>query len=163
MTPNALICKRCGIGVVRLKTCPRRTIRFRNRATLVIPDDFPIPTCGRCSAEILDADTRAKLSHLLQAEYCAALRVRARQSLGTLVQHLSQRKLEVLLGLSQGYLSRLRAGAGNPSTELVSHLALLAKDPKVRLQELACYWAEPPFNRKLSGGRSAPSTSARRP
>jgi transcriptional regulator with XRE-family HTH domain len=54
---------------------------------------------------------------------------------------MSQRKLELLLGLSQGYLSRLRAGKGAPSPELVSHLALIAHDPKVRLLELERYWA----------------------
>ena len=49
----------------------------------------------------------------------------------------------MLLGLSQGYLSRLRSGGGNPSPELVSNLALLAQDPKTRLSELERYWAEP--------------------
>jgi len=55
--------------------------------------------------------------------------------------HISQRRLELLIGQSQGYLSRLRIGAGNPSAELVSHLAMLAHDPKTRLAELERYWA----------------------
>ena len=73
--------------------------------------------------------------------------------------HISQRQLERLLGLSQGYLSRLRSGAGNPSPELVSHLALLAKDPSTRLSELQRYWAEPeacvvsPFAHDLHGNK----------
>ena len=58
-----------------------------------------------------------------------------------LMLHISQRRLELLIGLSQGYLSRLRIGAGNPSAELVSHLAMLAHDPKTRLAELERYWA----------------------
>jgi len=43
--------------------------------------------------------------------------------------------------LEQGYLSRIRIGAGSPSEELVSHLAMLAHDPKNRLAERERYWA----------------------
>ena len=50
--------------------------------------------------------------------------------------------MDRLLDLSQGYLSRLRAGDGVPSAILVSLLALLSKEP-TRLEELARYWALP--------------------
>jgi len=46
-----------------------------------------------------------------------------------------------MIGLSQGCLSLLRIGAGNPSAELVSPLAMLANDPKTRLAALERYWA----------------------
>ena len=42
-----------------------------------------------------------------------------------------------------GDVSPAEAGAGNPSPELVSHLALIAHDPAVRLQELKRYWLDP--------------------
>jgi len=140
---SALLCKQCGTRTVRPRTRPGRTTRYRNMAALAIPEDFPIPTCSRCRTEILDAETRARLAPFLLDEYRSALRRRVRRAIDTLSQHTSQRRLEMLLGLSQGYLSRLRSGAGNPSPELVSNLALLAKDPKARLPELERYWAEP--------------------
>ena len=50
--------------------------------------------------------------------------------------------MDRLLDLSQGYLSRLRAGDGVPSAILVSLLALLGNEP-TRLEELARYWTLP--------------------
>ncbi len=144
-TEDALPCKRCGVRAVRPHARPGRFIRFRNLAALSIPADFPILTCSRCGAETVDAKTRQKLAPPLEAEYRAALRVRICQTIDLLAPHISQRRLEHWLGLSQGYLSRLRAGAGNPSAELVSNLALLSMDPRVRLQELEDYWSRPSF------------------
>ncbi len=72
-----------------------------------------------------------------------ALRAAARVALLALCPgHISQRALERLLGVSQGYLSRLRAshGAAVPSAALVAALALLANDPGRRLDELQDYW-----------------------
>jgi hypothetical protein len=129
-------------------------------AALAIPDDFPIPTCSRCRTEVLDAETRAALAPILGEEYRRALRRRVRRAIDTLSQHISQRRLELLLGLSQGYLSRLRSGAGNPSPELVSHLALIAKDPAVRLLELERYWAEPTTAAASTSSESASAVPA---
>lgn len=70
------------------------------------------------------------------------LRKLARREITRLSDHISQRQLEKLLGLSQGYLSRLKAMSRNPSTELVCFLWLIAKDPKKRLHELRELWAE---------------------
>lgn len=53
-----------------------------------------------------------------------------------LKQFIPQRRLELLIGLSQGYLSRLRAGAGTPSESIICLLFLIAQDPSKRLLEL---------------------------
>jgi transcriptional regulator with XRE-family HTH domain len=71
------------------------------------------------------------------------LRTRARVAIDILSHHISQRQLEELLGLSQGYLSRLRARVSNPSAELVANLAMLCQDPPTRLLELERFWALP--------------------
>jgi Trp operon repressor len=71
------------------------------------------------------------------------LRTRVRIAVDILSHHISQRRLEQLLGLSQGYLCRLRACASNPSMELVAHLAMLCQDPPTRLAELEGFWALP--------------------
>jgi hypothetical protein len=83
-----------------------------------------------------------ELAAALETTYRAELVQRAAAEITSLGQRLSQRKLEVALDLSQGYLSRLRAGDGVPSAILVSLLALLSKEP-ARLEELARYWALP--------------------
>ena len=71
------------------------------------------------------------------------LRTRVRIAVDILSHHISQRKLEHLLQLSQGYLSRLRAGVSNPSAELVANLAMLCQDPPTRLLELERFWELP--------------------
>jgi transcriptional regulator with XRE-family HTH domain len=74
------------------------------------------------------------------------LRTRVRVAVDILSHHISQRRLEHLLGLSQGYLSRLRACVSNPSAELVANLAMLCQDPPTRLLELERFWALPAEN-----------------
>lgn len=55
----------------------------------------------------------------------------------------NSRKIERLLGLSPGYLSKILHEERIPSAELVSELALLARDPKNRLAELEEFWMSP--------------------
>ena len=71
------------------------------------------------------------------------LRTRARVAIDILSHHSSQRRLEHLLRLSQGYLSRLRARVSNQSAELVANLAMLCQDPPTYLLELERFWALP--------------------
>lgn len=156
---SASLCPRCGAQAVRPRARDGRTMRYRNLARLPLPADVALPMCGRCRHDFVDADTQARLAPVLHEQYRRALQARVRLSIDALMIHTSQRKLEILLGLSQGYLSRLRSGGGNPSPELVSHLALLAMDPTTRLAELEQYWAAPAFNPKA--GLAAVEESAR--
>lgn len=142
-TYQATRCLKCRALTVRLRRRPGRTVRFRNMTALPVPDDFPIPTCRRCCAEHIDLNTAALLDVALVEVYLSELRRRVRIVIDRVTEHISQRRLELLLGLSQGYLSRLRAGRSNPSPELVSHLALIAHDPLARLLELERFWADP--------------------
>lgn len=120
-----------------------RTIPWRNMPALVLPDLVGIPTCRKCHQEFLDEEARAELERLLPELYAAELRHRVKIAIDALWPYTSQRRLEQMLALSQGYLSRLRSGAGTPSPELVSNLALLARDPKTRLRELQQFWGTP--------------------
>lgn len=131
-------CKRLAVrGVCR----PGRTVGYRNLGALPVPPDFPIPTCSRCFAEYPPlADL---LERILRPSYLAELRRRAALSIPLVCcSQISQRKLELLLGMSQGYLSRLKAEAGTPSAALVSLLHLLAIDPNL-LRELQRFWLLP--------------------
>jgi len=137
-------CLQCGGNTVRPRRRPGRTVHYKTIAALPLPADLMIPTCSRCRAEYLDADTAQRLDATLSALYLAELRRRACEAIKTLRQHTSQRRLELRLGLSQGYLSRVMTDAGNPSPALVLLLAQLAKDPPSRLLEVERFWREIP-------------------
>ena len=65
----------------------------------------------------------------------AALRAQVAPLVSRACVRISQRRLEAILGLSQGYLSRLAHGNGTPSPPLIALLTLLANDP-ARLAEI---------------------------
>ena len=106
-----------------------------------MPADLRLPTCRRCKYEPLGLDTLP--SELLASLYRDNLQKRVVVAIGRLQGFKSQRRAELLLNLSQGYLSRLKAGAGVPGAPLVSLLALLAAHPQL-LSELEDYWTMPP-------------------
>ncbi|MFO0578670.1 MAG: hypothetical protein U1A78_32100 [Polyangia bacterium] len=111
---------------------------------LEVPPSILLPRCPRCSHEWLDDAAQELLQRALHPVYEDVLKRRVRRAIDALCPRwISQRQLEQLLWLSQGYLSRLRAGSGVPSAELVSNLAVLALEPQRRLQELQDYWSEP--------------------
>jgi hypothetical protein len=137
-------CIRCGAKNVKPRPGKGRTTRFRHIPAMAIPDSLLVQTCGRCQSQYIDESE--SLAKELRAAYLSTLRLRARDALGRLMEHTSQRWLEWHLGLSQGYLCRIQAGAGNPSAELVSLLALLCQDPVTRLAELERFWLLPDDN-----------------
>ena len=136
-------CLRCGGHTVRPLQRPARTVSYRVFSALPLPADLSIPTCSRCRAESLDLDTIQRLHEILPRLYQAELRRLAGQELRALSTYISQRQLELQIGLAQGYLSRLLARAGNPSSALVLLLGLIAKDPQARLSEVQAYWQAP--------------------
>lgn len=125
------------------RAVPGRTLRYRNMPAMPLPPDCKIPTCARCRAwQPLSVETQAMIAPILQARYRELLKLRVRRAIELLERHSSQRRIEALLGLSPGYLCRLKAGARNPSPELVSYLASLAREPEARLAELESYWSQ---------------------
>ncbi len=117
--------------------------------TMELPPELELPTCGRCKELHLDRMDQKALAQQLRETYKRSLQDRVCIALDVLRQHVPWRWLEIKLGISQGYVSRLRAKAGNPSPELAVLLALLATDPSL-LGELESFWAMPasqPFRR----------------
>lgn len=140
--PESKKCLRCGGNSVRPRKRPGRTIHYKTIAALPVPADLSIPTCNRCQAEYLDLETMQRLDVILSTLYLAELRRLTCDAIKNLRKHISQRKLELRLGLSQGYLSRLLTDAGHPSPPLVLLLAQLANDPASRLSEVERFWRE---------------------
>ena len=81
------------------------------------------------------------LDDALETAYTAELVRLASHQLAKLAgAAIEQKRVEQLLGLSQGYLSHIKAGRHAPSPMLVTELVLLAKDPERRLKELEAFW-----------------------
>lgn len=153
---NPKRCLRCNSVSVRPRKGVGRTRHYRVLAQLPIPDDFEIPTCGRCGSEYSEESIDRKLDQALAAVYLDSLQTLAKASIGKLTERdpamkrrfISQRRLELVLGLSQGYLSRLLSGHGKPSAPLVLLLGLLSLSPEQTLDEVQRFWrlASPPLS-----------------
>jgi len=137
-------CRECGKGIVRPLAKAGRHMPFRTMAALAVPDSLAIPTCDHCNAEWIDPRTAAAIDKALQVAYTKKLHKRLEAAVDSILTatEIPQRRLEHLLGLSAGYLSRLRGRRGDASAQIVSVLALLAHDPKRRLKELDQLWRQ---------------------
>lgn len=136
-------CRECGEGMTLPLAKEGRRMPFRNMTALAVPSTLAIPTCNYCGNEWIDPKTAEAIDEALQGAYAHELHKRlvAAVDLILAATEIPQRRLEQLLGLSVGYISRLRAGRGDASAQVVSALALLAQDPKRRLKELDQLWS----------------------
>ncbi len=134
-------CPHCLWLGVRPRTGTGRTIAYRVFADLALPDDVPIPTCGGCGATYFDAATAAALSPTLKNQYNKRLLGLARVALRKIKPHLSHRRLERLVSVSQGYLSRVQTKPVWVSAPLVALLMLIAESPVAQLAVLRRCWA----------------------
>jgi len=138
--PKAQLCSCCGYAAVIPSARPGRVVRYRN-AALTLPADLRLPACRRCKYEPLGLDTLPP--QLLESLYRDHLQKRVALAIARIQGCRSLRRTELLLNLSQGYLSRLKAGDGVPGAPLVCLLALLAAHPQL-LSELEDFWTLPP-------------------
>ena len=90
---------------------------FRNMSTIdvaSVPSSLAIPTCDHCGNEWIDPKTAEALDEALQGAYAEELHKRLEAALATIASaEITQRRLEQVLGLSLGYLSRVRAKRGD--------------------------------------------------
>ncbi len=133
------LCAECGERAVAPRAVAGRTSPWKQFASLPIPADVQIPTCSKCGAEWIDRKTAAVLDAVLEEAAEERLVRLARNALEDLGTSMSQRDLEFDLGLSAGYLSKVKHGKETPSAQLVGLLALLASRP-ARLDQLAHIW-----------------------
>ncbi len=131
-------CPECGGEVIPTTKSGRKTRYYT--MTLSVPDDIAIPTCNNCGEEYSDAQTAKAVDESVAPLYDRRLREMAKAALEKLAKEIKQNRLENLLGLSEGYLSKLRSGAKTPSPELVVNLTLLAKHPG-QVDEVESFWA----------------------
>ena len=135
-------CPECGIGMVRPTAAHGRRWPYRNIPDLLLSSEFQIPTCDHCGAEWIGRDEGAQLDRLLSTEYRNALCHKAEWAINEIGKCMPQIELEPLLGLSAGYVSKLRHGK-TPSAPLVACLVLIAND-LARAEEIKAGWQMAP-------------------
>jgi hypothetical protein len=144
-------CAECGeravVGVARAG----RMTTYRN-LELEVPAHISVPTCTRCGAEWIDDAAAKALDKALEGVYESKLRNRLDTALERILsEEGSQVRVERILGVSPGYLSKLKRGKRSPSAEMVSALALVSANPKRRLAELDNFY-NPSGARKRAAG-----------
>ena len=130
-------CYECG-GSVVLKTGEGRTMAYRNIPALEIPSTLAIPTCAACGEEFYNEELTEELEQALSKRYAEEVHRRVVEALDTLAPEVSQQSLENILGLSQGYLSKVRKKKTSPM--IASLLLLLADDPQKNVKRLEDAW-----------------------
>jgi Helix-turn-helix domain len=134
------LCGECGRREVEPRTAAGRMSPYKNFPALPVPDDLAIPTCRHCGAEWIGARDAELIDAALEKAAADVLSRLAREALESMIDGVTQRDLEQRLGLSPGYISKVKRGHEVPSPALVSALTLLAVRP-ARLRELELVWS----------------------
>jgi hypothetical protein len=145
-------CHECGTGEIRPVAKAGRRTRYKTME-LEIPADVKIPTCNNCGTEGSDMATAKAIDAAMEKVYREVLRKMLTESIKKIRTHLPMRRLEQLLGLSEGYLSKISKGRAEPSAELVAHLSTLSTDVAGRTRELERLWenaSQPTTKRKAA-------------
>lgn len=133
-------CPSCGVGLVEPAGGVGRQWAYKTIPDLELPESVQIPTCSECGEVWLDETETGRLEEILEPLYRAALASKVETCIDVLREHHRQRKVEKRLGLSAGYLSKLRQEARAASPSLVASLMLLAAHPEL-VDELEDLWS----------------------
>lgn len=147
---KTFICPSCNKGEVKDVARVGRRMHFRNIPDLEVPAEVAIPTCLNpdCGEEWMDRAVSARVDEAMKEAYQVALTAKAEAAISKLKKKAPQRDLEKLLGLSAGYLSKLKQGK-ETTAPLVATLMLLAANPS-RVDELRALWSIEPANEPSS-------------
>jgi hypothetical protein len=134
-------CFECGVRAIRKLAKPGRMTKYRSME-LEIPATLEIPTCAECGTEWYDGPTTAALDEALDGIYQRRLKERLNVFLDKIfAKGITQASLERSLGVSTGYISKLKREERNPGSELVVALGLLATDPERMIRKAADVFA----------------------
>lgn len=137
---DGMTCPECGQGEIRRASLGGRRMRFRQIPDLELPVSVEGPVCSHCGELWMDAETTKAVAAALETEWSAAVREKARDAIDRLNKRVPQRELESLLGMSPGWLSKIKGGRETSATTAAA-LILLANEPS-RVEELRASWAD---------------------
>lgn len=132
-------CYACFEGEVVATAKAGRTLRYKAMQKLAVPEDLVIPTCNHCGEQWISPADAKRIDTALEVVYRQELLARVR---AVLPDPKDADRIERDLGLSRGYLSRLRTGRKIPSEPLVAILALIHQQPSV-LKRVEAMWERP--------------------
>ncbi|MCC7108210.1 MAG: YgiT-type zinc finger protein [Deltaproteobacteria bacterium] len=146
--PPARRCVACGQGALERRTRSGRVDVYKGME-LPLPADLPLVECVACGERYVTAADAERIDRALSAAYTRQVRTRIEKDIETLRRHdVSLASVERALGLSEGYLSKIRKSV-EPSFQVVALLALVAADPRGTLQQIGSL-RTPPRRRAVS-------------
>lgn len=113
-------CFACGAGTVAMRDVQGRLVRYRDLAQVMIAEALVVPACDRCDEMLLDGAQTRRLAEILQLAYVAERQRQMQHAVKafTAARNTTQGVAERLLGLSQGYLSKLLHGERDPDVHV---------------------------------------------
>lgn len=132
-------CHNCHKGTVNLLARPGRTAPYKSIPNLPVPADLEIRTCDHCGEEWITPEDATRINAALDLVYQHELLSRLR---AVLPDAKEASRIERDLGLSRGYLSRLRKTTRPPTEALLAILALFRQHPST-LRQVEAFWQQP--------------------
>lgn len=131
-------CHNCNLGTIRQLARPGRTAPYKSIPNLAVPADLAIATCDHCGEEWMTPGDAERIDAAMEVSYRQELLGRLRTVLPDADQ---ASRIERDLGLSRGYLSRLRRATRPPSEALLAILALFRQDPAA-IGQVEAFWRQ---------------------
>lgn len=132
-------CTECG-GEIRRSSEPRLEEHKGVKLVVKMPD---VLTCVRCGEQFLDSATAKAIDEAVERAYQKALHEQLDAALSVLTAYKPQHWFERVMGLSRGYVTKMRNPSYNLSTHLVRQFVLLAHAPKKRIKEMEAMYEQP--------------------
>lgn len=132
-------CPICEQGTVS-PIATRERMPYRHVTALEPAWDVRVPTCNHCHERFIDAATARALDEALEAALQSLQTRLVDEAISRLGTAKTQRQWEKQLGLSPGYLSRLKTGKES-SVVLTTLLSLLSQAPAQQWKQVERIWS----------------------
>lgn len=132
-------CFTCGEGTIALRNARGLRVPYKDEREVPIEVDVEVHLCDRCGEMLLDEDAALRLDAVQESTY-RRLRVRrAAEAVEGICAALdvTQRELERLIGVSDGYVSKLLHGRRVPDATTLRLLHLIHADPHAAVRRIA--------------------------
>lgn len=150
-------CAACGVGTVAPVARPGRVWRYK-QIDVAVPADLVVRTCDNCGEEYIHASEAKAFDEAMEPIYRETVREKLMAALVALEPVAPMTRIERILPVSEGYLSKLKLGRAEASPQIVSALCMLATSPQ-SLETLEALWAIRPgakFTVKAKGRTRGP-------
>lgn len=132
-------CFSCDEGTIARRNARGQIIGYRDEREVPIEADVIVHLCDHCGEMLLNADAAARLDAVLEPSY---RRLKVRRVMEAVegiraALDISQRDLERLIGVSDGYISKLLHGRRVPDATTLRLLHLIHADPHAAVRRIS--------------------------